>query len=98
MILQGTEKRKNGRQKKRWEDNKEWTGMDFGSSTRAVENRTGWKGLIAKSFVVPHQPCEVMEWNRVEHTSVKGKSRQNNLNYLSFTKYSLAISRTEAYT
>ena len=41
-ILQGTVKgkRKRGRQKKRWEDNiKEWTGMDFASSTRAAENR-----------------------------------------------------------
>ena len=42
-IVQGTVKgkRKRGRQKKRWEDNiKEWTGMDFASSTRAAENRT----------------------------------------------------------
>ena len=42
-ILQGTVKgkRKGGRQKKRWEDNiKEWTGMDFSSSTRSDENRT----------------------------------------------------------
>ena len=42
-ILQDTVKgkRKTGRQKKRWEDNiKEWTGMDFVSSTRAAENRT----------------------------------------------------------
>ena len=32
-------KRKRGRQKKRWEENiKEWTGMDFASSTRAAEN------------------------------------------------------------
>ena len=41
-ILQGTVKgkRKRGRQKNRWEDNiKEWTGMDFASSTRAAENR-----------------------------------------------------------
>ena len=41
-ILQGTvkEERKRGRQKS-WEDNiKEWTGMDFGSSNRAAENRT----------------------------------------------------------
>ena len=30
--------RKRGRQKKRWEDNvKEWTGMNFASSTRAAE-------------------------------------------------------------
>ena len=42
-LLQGTVKgkRKRGRQKKRWEDNiKEWTGMDFASSTRAAESRT----------------------------------------------------------
>ena len=42
-ILQGTVKgkRKRGRQKKRWEDNiKEWTRMDFASSTRVAENRT----------------------------------------------------------
>ena len=48
-ILQGTVKgkRKRGRQKKRWEDNiKEWTVMDFASSTRAAENRTRWKGLF----------------------------------------------------
>ena len=38
-VLQDTlkGKRKRGRQKKRWEDNiKEWTGMDFASSTRAA--------------------------------------------------------------
>ena len=43
-VLQATVKGKRGRQKKRWEDNiKEWTGMDFASSTRAAENRTRWK-------------------------------------------------------
>ena len=42
------EKRKRGRQKKRLENNiKEWTGMDFASSTRAAENRSGWKGIVA---------------------------------------------------
>ena len=40
-ILHGTVKGKRGRQKERWEDNiKEWTEMDFASSTRAAENRT----------------------------------------------------------
>ena len=45
-ILQGTVNgKRRGRQKKRWEDNiKEWTGMDFVSSTRAAEDRTKWKG------------------------------------------------------
>ena len=62
-ILRTTVKgtRKRGRQKKLWEDNiKEWTGMDFASSTRAAENRTRWKGVVANSFVVPRRPSEVM--------------------------------------
>ena len=61
-ILQGTRKRKRGRQKKRWEDNiKEWTGMDFASSTRAAENRTRWKGIAANSSMVPRRPSKAME-------------------------------------
>ena len=62
-ILQGTVKgkRKRGRQKKRWEENiKEWTGMDFASSTRTAENRTRWKGIVANSSVVPRRPSKVM--------------------------------------
>ena len=41
-ILQGTVKggRRQGRQRKRWEDNiREWTGLEFDKSQRAVENR-----------------------------------------------------------
>ena len=42
------------RQKKRWEDNmKEWTGMDFASSTRAAEDRTRLEGVVAKLSVEP---------------------------------------------
>ena len=62
-IPQGTVKgkRKRGRQKKRWEDNiKEWTEMDFAGSTRAAENRPGWKGIVARSSVVPRRPPKVM--------------------------------------
>ena len=62
-TLKGTvkEKRKRGRQKKRWEDNiKEWTGMDFASSPRAAENRTRWRGVVANSSVVPRRPSKVM--------------------------------------
>ena len=58
-VLQGTlkGKRKRGRQKKRWEDNiKEWTGMDFASSTRAAENRTRWKGIVAIHL---WSPCDL---------------------------------------
>ena len=41
-ILQGRvkERRRQGRQKRRWEDNiREWTGLEFAKSQRAVENR-----------------------------------------------------------
>ena len=41
-ILQGTVKggRRQSGQRKRWEDNiREWTGLEFGRSHRAVENR-----------------------------------------------------------
>ena len=58
-ILQGTEKggRRQGRQRKRWEDNiREWTGLEFGKSQRAVEIREKWRKLVAKSFVVPQRP------------------------------------------
>ena len=56
-ISQGTVKggRRQGRQKKRWEDNiREWTGLEFPKSQRAVENRKRWGKLLAKSSVVPH--------------------------------------------
>ena len=58
-ILQGTVKgeRRQGRQRKMWEDNiREWTGLEFGKSQRAVENREKWKKLVAKSSVVPQRP------------------------------------------
>ena len=41
-ISQGTVKggRRQGRKRKRWEDNtREWTGLEFAKSQRAVENR-----------------------------------------------------------
>ena len=55
-ILQGTVKegRRRGRQRKRWEDNiREWTGLEFAKSQRAVENGGKWRKLVAKSSVVP---------------------------------------------
>ena len=57
-ILHGTVKggRRQGRQK-RWEDNiREWTGLEFGKSQRAVENRERWRKLVAKLSVVPQRP------------------------------------------
>ena len=57
-ILQGTVKggRRQGRQRKRWKDIREWTGLEFAKSQRAMENRGKWRKLAAKSSVVPNDP------------------------------------------
>ena len=63
-ILQSTVKggRKQGRQRKRWEDNiREWTGLEFGKSQRAVENRENWRKLVAKSSAVPQRPSQLRD-------------------------------------
>ena len=63
-ILQGTVKggRRQGRQRERWEDNiREWTGLEFGKSLRAVENREKWRKLAAKSSVVPQRPSQLRD-------------------------------------
>ena len=78
-ILQETVKgKRRGRHKKRWEDNiKEWTEMEFVSSTRAAENRTRWKGIVANSSVVPRWPSPLM----TKFTSILGGK---NLCFLEF--------------
>ena len=54
-------KRRESRQKKRWEDNiKEWTGMDFPSSNRASEDRARWKEMVVKSSMVHQRPRKIM--------------------------------------
>ena len=35
---------------------REWTGLEFGKSQRAVKNRGKWRKLIANSSVVPQRP------------------------------------------
>ena len=60
-ILQGIVKgRRQGRQRKRLKDNiREWTGLEFGKSQRAVENREKWRKLVAKSSMVPQRPSRL---------------------------------------
>ena len=56
--MQGTGKgaRRQGEQRKTWGDNiREWTGLEFAKSQRAVENREKWRKLVAKSSVVPQR-------------------------------------------
>ena len=63
-ILQCTVKGggRQGGQRKRWEDNiREWTGLEFGKSQRAVENREKWRKLVAKSSVVPQRPSRLRD-------------------------------------
>ena len=58
-ILQGTVKegRRQGRQRKRWEDNiREWTGLEFGKSQRAVENRENGENLVQNHLWCPNDP------------------------------------------
>ena len=57
-ILQGTvmRERRRGGQRKRWEDNiREWTGLEFAKSQRAVEHRGKWRKLVVKSSVLPQR-------------------------------------------
>ena len=57
--MQGTVKRgrRQDRQKKRREDNtREWTGLEFAKCQKAVENREKLRKLVAKSSVVPKRP------------------------------------------
>ena len=52
--------RREGRQRKRWEDNiREWTGLEFAMSQRAVENKGKWTKVVAKSSVVPQRPSRL---------------------------------------
>ena len=63
-ILQGTVKgeRRQGRQRKRWEDNiGEWTGLEFAKSQRGVENREKRRTLVVKSSVVPQRPSRLRD-------------------------------------
>ena len=63
-ILRGTVKggRRQGRQRKRREDNiREWTGLEFGKSQRAVENSEKWRKMAAESSVVPQRPSQLRD-------------------------------------
>ena len=63
-ISQGTVKGggRQGRQSMCWEDNiREWTGLEFAKSQRAVENRDKWRELVAKSSVVPQRPSRLRD-------------------------------------
>ena len=58
-ILQGTVKRgrRQSRQRKRWEDNiREWTGLKFGRSKRAVKSREKEENWLRNHLWCPNDP------------------------------------------
>ena len=63
VHLEGTVKggRRLGIQRKRWEDIRKWTGLEFGKFQRAVENRGKWRKLVVKSSVVPQRPSRLRD-------------------------------------
>ena len=75
--------RRQGGQRKRWVDNiREWTGLEFGKSQRAVENREKWRKLVAKShqmglnfcvFQLPTAGCSTSR--KDENNSLKLKQK-----------------------
>ena len=55
MIIQGTVqgRRRNGRQKKGWEDNiPEWTGPGLGEALRKAVDREEWRKVVAQSSLM----------------------------------------------
>ena len=63
----GGRERRQGRQKKRWEDIiREWKDLEFTKSQRAVENREKRRRLVVKSSVVPvHTVFRQTEWTEL---------------------------------
>ena len=58
-ILQGTAKggRRQGRQRKKWEGNiREWTGLEFAKSQRAVEYRENGRNWLRNHLWCPNDP------------------------------------------
>ena len=56
-LARHSERGKKTRQRKRWEVNiREWTGLEFAKSQRAVENRENGRKLVVKSSAVRQRP------------------------------------------
>ena len=59
-TLQGTVKREEGRrqsrQKKKGKHNRDWTGLEFAKSLKAVQNKEHWRKLVVKLSVLPQRP------------------------------------------
>ena len=56
----GHSERKKKKRQTEEEVGRQYKRVDFVSSTRAAENRSRWKGIVANSSVVPRRPPKVM--------------------------------------
>ena len=89
--------RRQGRQRKRWEDIREWTGLEFGRSQRAVEHQGKWRKLVAKSSVVSQQPSRLRDrWD--ERDCPNGVSPMANSGCLPWGKPAATGSRYPTYS
>ena len=53
---------------RRGENIKEWTGMDFASSTRAAEAWTRWKGIFVVILWSPNDLARL--WHLLDYTKI----------------------------
>ena len=58
-LARYNERWKKIRQQRRRYNIREWTGLEFGKSQRAAENRGKWRKLVVKSSVVPKRPSRL---------------------------------------
>ena len=62
VTATGSLKGVNTNQRKRREDKiRDWTGLEFAKSQRAVEKRGNWRKLVVKSSVVPQRPSRLRD-------------------------------------
>ena len=67
-------------------------GMDFASAARTAENRTKWKGVVAKSSVVSQRPSKVVGLNRIIiETTSKGTKNQSDTDQTAHRNYSCLV-------
>ena len=61
-TVRGNQKQKQGKHKKRWEDNiRKRASMQLAKSQGAVENREKWRKVIVKSSAVPQRPWRLRD-------------------------------------
>ena len=59
-----------------WEDNiREWTGLEFAKSLKAVKNREKWRKLVVKSSVVLQRPPRLRDKGKMVKMTVIIRNR-----------------------